>query len=52
MRVTQISGQADLKLNIKKTKILVTAPITLWYVDGEEIEVVSDFAYLCSENSA
>ena len=35
--------QADLKLNIEKTKIMVSSPITSWQIDGEIVETVADF---------
>ena len=43
------SKKAGLKLNIQKTKIMASAPITLWQVDGETMETVSDFIFLGSK---
>ena len=43
MKVKQESGKAGLKLNIQKTKIMVPGPITLWQVDRETMEIVTDF---------
>ena len=39
------SEKADLKLNIKKTKIMASGPITSWETDGETVETVSDFIF-------
>ena len=43
MRVKEESEKADLKLNIQKTKIMASGPITSWEIDGETVERVSDF---------
>ena len=43
MKVKEESGKAGLKLNIQKTKILASGPITSWGMDGETLETVSDF---------
>ena len=43
MKVKEESKKADLKLNIQKTKIMASRPITSWQIDGETIETVSDF---------
>ena len=43
MKVTEESEKVGLKLNIQKTKIMVSRPITLWQIDGETVETVSDF---------
>ena len=43
MRVKEESGKADLKLNIQKTKIKASGPITSWQIDGETMETVTDF---------
>ena len=43
MKVKEESGKFDLKLNIQKTKIMVSGPITSWKIDGEIVETVSDF---------
>ena len=45
MKVTQESEKVDLKLNIQKTKIMVSCPITSWQIDGETVEIVSDFMF-------
>ena len=39
------SGKVGLKLNIQKTKIMVSGPITSWEIDGETVETVSDFIF-------
>ena len=43
MKVKQESEKAGLKLNIQKTKIMASGPITSWRIDGETVETVSDF---------
>ena len=43
MRVKEESERASLKLNIKKTKIMASSPITSWQIDGETMETVRDF---------
>ena len=43
MKVKEESEKSDLKLNIQKTKIMVSGPITSWEIDGETVETVSDF---------
>ena len=43
MKVKEESEKADLKLNIQKTKIMASGPITSWEIDGETVETVSDF---------
>ena len=43
MRVKEESEKAGLKLNIQKTKIMASGPITSWEIDGETVETVSDF---------
>ena len=43
MKVKEESGKAGLKLNIQKTKIMASGPITSWNIDGETVETVSDF---------
>ena len=45
MTVKVESGKADLKLNIQKTKIMASGPITSWEIDGETVETVSDFIF-------
>ena len=46
MKVKEESEKAGLKLNIQKTKIMVSGPITSWQVDGETMETVTDFIFL------
>ena len=43
MKVKEESEKADLKLNIRKTKIMASGPITSWQIDGETVETVTDF---------
>ena len=45
MKVKEESGKVDLKLNIWKTKIMASDPITSWQIDGETVETVSDFIW-------
>ena len=45
MKVKVESAKADLKLNIQKTKIMASGPITSWEIDGETVETVSDFIF-------
>ena len=45
MKVKEESENAGLKLNIKKTKIMASGPITSWEIDGETVETVSDFIF-------
>ena len=49
MKVKEVSEKVGLKLNIQKTKIMVSGPITSWQIDGEPVETVSDFIFLCSK---
>ena len=46
------SEEVGLKLNIQKTKIMASGPITLWEIDGEMVETVSDFIFLDSKITA
>ena len=46
MKVKEESEKVDLKLNIQKTKIMASGPITSWQIDGETVETVSDFILL------
>ena len=46
MKVKEESQKVDLKLNIQKTKIMATSPITSWEIDGETLEAASDFIFL------
>ena len=43
MKVKEESEKVGLKLNIQKTKIMASSPITSWQIDGETVEIVSDF---------
>ena len=43
MNVKEESEEAGLKLSIQKTKIMASSPITLWHIDGEKVETVTDF---------
>ena len=45
MREIEESEMADLKLNIQKTKIIAFGPITSWQIEGEKVEVVTDFIF-------
>ena len=45
MKVKEDSEKVDLKLNIQKTKIMASGPITSWQIDGETVETVSDFTF-------
>ena len=52
MKVKEESEKVGLKLNIQKTKIMASGPITLWQIDGETVETVSDFIFLGSQITA
>ena len=52
MKVKEESEKAGLKLNIQKTKIMASGPITSWQIDGETMETVSDFILLVSKINA
>ena len=52
MKVKEESEKAGLKLNIQKTKIMASSPITLWQIGGETMETVSDFIFLGSKITA
>ena len=52
MKVKQESGKAGLKLNIQKTKIMASGPITSWQKDGATVETVSDFIFWSSKITA
>ena len=52
MKVKEESERAGLKLNIQKTKIMATSPITSWQIDGETMETVTDFIFLRSQITA
>ena len=49
MKVKEESEKAGLKLNIQKTKIMASCPITSWQIDGETMETVTDFIFLGSK---
>ena len=49
MGVKEESERASLKLNIKSTKIMASSPITAWQIEGEKVEVVTDFLFLSSK---
>ena len=49
MKLKQESEKVGLKLNIQKTKIMASSPITSWRIDGETVETVSDFSFLGSK---
>ena len=50
MKVKEDSEKAGLKLNIQKTKIMASGPITSCQIDGEKIEIVTDFIFLNSKS--
>ena len=52
MKVKEESEKVGLKLNIQKTKIMASGPITSWEIDGETVETVSDFIFLGSKITA
>ena len=52
MKAKEESENAGLKLNIQKTKIMASGPITLWQIDGETKETVADFIFLGSQITA
>ena len=52
MKVKEESKKAGLKLNIQKTKNMASGPITSWQIDGQTVETVADFIFLCSKISA
>jgi len=52
MKVKEESEKVDLKLNIQKTKMLASGPITSWQIDGETMETVTDFIFLGSKITA
>ena len=52
MRVKGDIGKVGLKLNIQKTKIMASGPITSWEIDGETVETVADFIFLGSKITA
>ena len=52
MKVKEESEKVSLKLNIQKTKIRASGPITSWQIDGETVEIVTDFIFLDSKITA
>ena len=52
MRMKEDSDKTGLKLNIQKTKIVASGPITSWQIDGEKVETMADFIFLCSKITA
>ena len=52
MKVKEESEKAGLKLNIQKTKIMASGSITSWQIDGEKVEIVTDFIFLGSKITA
>ena len=50
MKVKEESEKVGLKLNIQKTKIMASGPITSWHIEGETVETVSDFIFLGSKS--
>ena len=52
MKVKEESGKVGLKLNIQKTKIMASGPITSWQIDGERVETVADLIFLGSKITA
>ena len=50
MEVKEESEKVGLKLNIQKTKIMASGPITSWQIDGKTVETVADFIFLGSKN--
>ena len=52
MKVKEESEKAGLKLNIQKTKVMASGPITSWQIDGETVEIMTDFIFLGSKITA
>ena len=52
MKVKEESAKIGLKLNVQKTKIMASGPMTSWEIDGETVETVSDFIFLGSKITA
>ena len=52
MKVKEESETVGLKLNMQKTKIMASGPINSWQIDGETVETVADFIFLCSKITA
>ena len=51
MKVKEESEKVGLKLDIQKTKIMASAPITSWQIDEETVETVADFTFFCAPKS-
>ena len=49
MKVKEESEKVGLKINIQKSKIMASGPITSWQIDGETVETGADFIFLCSK---
>ena len=52
MKVKEESEKVGLKLNIQKTKIMASSPVTSWQIDGETVKTVADLIFLCSKITA
>ena len=52
MKMKEACEKVGLKLNIQKTKIMASSPITLWQIDGETVETVADFIFWGSKITA
>ena len=52
MKVNQESENVGLNLNIQKSKIMASGPITSWQIDGETVEIEADFIFWCSKITA
>ena len=52
MKVKEESEKVGLKLNIQKTKIMASGPITSWQIDGDSVETIADFIFLGSKITA
>ena len=52
MKVKEESEKADLKVNIQKSKMMASGPITSWQIDGETVETVADFIFRGSKITA
>ena len=52
MKVKEEGEKVGLKLNIQKTKIMASSPITSWHIDGETVEIVADFIFWGSQITA
>ena len=52
LKVKEENEKVSLKLNIQKTKIMASSPITSWQIDGETMEIVTDFIFLGSKTTA